>query len=372
SAARSYFMRAVAAFAAWGADGKVAQLRDDPLFERRETAAPARLDSSAALDVVGLAEAGQVIAQERNPDVLPGLLFDVVRRYAAAERGRLLWLEEGHWVERAGFDPEGQWVSAPGDPTGETHAPLPPMVGNYLTQSLQPLLLQNVGQHARFGHDTEVQRLGIKSIVGLPIQHRGETVGLLYLDNLQTHTLLEPSHLQTLRLLGLQFAVAYENAHVHRRLEAMLVAKSDEARRGNQLLQAILASSPAQINVRDREGRYIAHNGRFMELFGRAGESMIGQLAYDLPDPARALDWRRRDEEVLKQHRSQLTVDQVLDGDVERSFQVNRFPVHDVHGRVYAVGTITVEVTELKQAQQVAEAATRAKSDFLANMSHEI
>ena len=70
----------------------------------RAGAAPPAADelpAFARLDVIGVAEAAQMLAQERDPDVLPGLLFDLVRRHAAAERGALLWLEDDAWRVRA-------------------------------------------------------------------------------------------------------------------------------------------------------------------------------------------------------------------------------------------------------------------------------
>ena len=61
------------------------------------------------IDVIGLA--AQRLALERDPDALPGLLFDLVRRHAAAERGLLLWrTDAGQWQPAAGFDEQGGWV----------------------------------------------------------------------------------------------------------------------------------------------------------------------------------------------------------------------------------------------------------------------
>jgi signal transduction histidine kinase/CheY-like chemotaxis protein len=277
-AARAYFERAVAAYVAWGAHGKVAQLHNHPLSAGVRRAPEANAAAPAGgLDAIGLAEAGQVLAQERDPDALPALLFDLVRRYAAAERGRLLWLEADWWVERAGFEPGRQWINVGGEPVDPGES-VPSTVLNYLAQSLQPLLLQDVPLHARFGHDPEVRRLGIKSM----------------------------------------------------------------------------------------------HNGRFGDLFGRPGVPMVGQRAYDLPAPDIGREWQRQDEEVIREDKPLMAIDQWGQGPLARTFQLHKFPVHDAQGAPYAVGSIAVEVTELKRAQEVAESATRAKSDFLANMSHEI
>jgi PAS domain S-box-containing protein len=380
SAARASFLHALHAYEEWGADGKVAQMRASPLYagavSPHAPRSEADMPEAAGLDVLGLTEAGQMLAQERDPERLPALLFDLVRRYAAAERGRLFWLEDGAWVERAGFDARSQWFSMTGAPPArpEAEAPVPATVLNYLTQSLEPLLLRNVPLHARFGHHPEVQRLGIKSLVGLPIRQRGEAVGLLYLDNLQAYTELGWQHLGTLRLIGLQFASAFENAQVNRHLEALVDARTAQARHGEQLLQSILDSSPAQIALKDLDGRYLMHNGRHANLLDwPGGESVVGMLAYDLAgSPERAASWRREDRTVIRERRPLSALDEWhVDGEV-RVFQKHKFPVCDADGVPFAVGSITTEVTELRRAQQVAETATEAKSEFLANMSHEI
>ncbi|HEY4065967.1 MAG TPA: AAA family ATPase, partial [Burkholderiaceae bacterium] len=200
-AARAYFARAFAAFEAWGAHGKLPQMRADPLFTGAPPAQAALDDgvASARHELIGQAEAAQVLAHERDPEALTPLLFDLVRRYAAAERGRLFWFEDGGWIERAGFAPGVQWIgmlgSAPMRPASE--AAVPDVLLNYLTQSLQPLLLRDVPTHSRFGRDAQVAQLAIKSIVALPIHHHGQAVGLLYLENRQAHTELAPPHLET-------------------------------------------------------------------------------------------------------------------------------------------------------------------------------
>ena len=364
AAATAYREQAAAAYQTWGATTKAEQLRGG---------ANLHVDTSEPFDVIVITEAAQTLAQESDPDALPGRLFDLVRRHAGAERGALLWLENGQWRVAAGFTPERQWIQA-GEPNGDkTQEPsIPAAVSNYLIHSGQPLLQRDVSS-GRFSQDPQVRAQGIKSIVGLPIRNRGETVGFLYLDNLQIPTQLEAQHLETLRLIGLQFAIAFENARAQRQLEELVRSRTADLARTNVTMQAILDSSPVLITMKDREGRMLLHNRHFAELTGRHGKSLVGKhLAEFTDDPELVTKSLAGDAAVFESDdMRRFEFERTVDGEL-RIFQAQKFPVRDPDGKTYAVGMVSVDVTELKRAQSAAEAAAQAKSDFLANMSHEI
>ncbi|MEF7613899.1 response regulator [Aquincola sp. MAHUQ-54] len=236
--ADAYRAAALQAYEDWGARGKAAHLRQrHPHFARgRAQEGPAGTLALAAtgraeLDLASVVQVSNLLAQEREPDSLLRVLFDQLRQYAAAERGVLFWREGEQWPACAGFEGTTHWIEteAGGGATAAARE-VPESVFHFLVHSLEPLLLPHVDRHIRFGRDTLVQRHGIRSIFGLPIQHRGDTVGLLYLENRQAPTRLEPAQVETLRLLGLQFAVAYQNAQMNRDLERQVAARTRELR----------------------------------------------------------------------------------------------------------------------------------------------
>ncbi|CAN5904243.1 hypothetical protein BH11PSE8_BH11PSE8_36780 [soil metagenome] len=241
-AADSYFAAAAAAFDDWGATAKAAQLRAarDAL---RPVSGPAALDRLTArlgprqpgVDLAIVTQASNLLAQERGPAQLPGVLFGLLRQYAGAQRGVLFWRRGDAWVACAGFEPDTQWID-----TGDARlagdgvlTEVPQSVFNFLCQSLEPLVLPDVSRHVRFGRDPTVLRHGIRSIFGLPLMHGGETVGLIYLENRHAHVSLDAAQLQSLRLIGIQFAVAYENALMNRELEREVQQRTGELRREN-------------------------------------------------------------------------------------------------------------------------------------------
>ncbi len=240
-AADAYFAAAATAFEDWGAVGKAvhlrtarAALRPSPGagFERLTARGGPR---ETGVDLATVTQASNLLAQEREPAQLPGVLFDLLRQYAGAQRGVLFWRRDGAWVACAGFEPDTHWIDTGDALFAGVGAPtdVPQSVFNYLCQSLEPLVLPDVSRHVRFGRDPIVLRHGIRSIFGLPLMHGGETVGLIYLENRQAHVSLDAAQLQSLRLIGMQFAVAYENALMNRELERQVHQRTGELRREN-------------------------------------------------------------------------------------------------------------------------------------------
>jgi PAS domain S-box-containing protein len=371
-AATAYRSAALRAWEDWGATAKVSQLREQEMSPL--ASAPRDEVSAAALDLASLLRAGDLLANEREPRALLRVLFDLLRQYAAAERGVLLWRTGDAWLARAGFEPGRHWFALDGD-ARRAHpddTAVPETVLHYLTHAQKPLLLADAAGHARFGKDPLVLRHGVKSIVGLPIALHGQPIGLLYLENRQAHTTLAPQQLGTLRLIGLQFAAAYENARIGRELEALVASRTAELQRNRNAWDAMLEHAPAIVFTKDLEGRYLSHTPQLAELFRRPGQSLVGLRDAELVDAQAAARIEAQDRQVIADARP-IHLEQQRDSSRGlRTFLTHKFPLRDATGKVYGVGGMAIDISDLKQAQRSAEAATQAKSDFLANMSHEI
>jgi polar amino acid transport system substrate-binding protein len=139
--------------------------------------------------------------------------------------------------------------------------------------------------------------------------------------------------------------------------------------------KALIETIPNPIFFKDAEARFLGCNRAYETAFGVDHDELVGkrvgELGYLSQRECRRLE--AEDRELLEHggvtHR-EMSLD-YADGS-ERQVLYWKAVFDDSAGRRGGIIGVLVDITELKQAQQAAEEATRAKSDFLANMSHEI
>jgi len=131
-------------------------------------------------------------------------------------------------------------------------------------------------------------------------------------------------------------------------------AKRAEAlvRESQSRLQSIVDHAPAAIYLTDLDGRFMLVNGEAERILGIPRERTLGRLREDVL-PAEIAGRRRAMElEVLRRGRPVAFEGIVALADGDHTYLSVRFPLRDEHGRIYAIGGISSDITEQKAAQR--------------------
>lgn len=175
------------------------------------------------------------------------------------------------------------------------------------------------------------------------------------------------------RFVRVSYAPYYADAE-HTGIDGVLVCGHDitdikraeqERQTTRRMLSAMLDNSPGIICIKDRDLRVLALNRRGEELFGIAQAEITGARAEQLFPPAVAAAMAARDREVLQSQQATTSEEQLPTPNGERTLLTTRFALPERDGRVNALCSMSIDITEWQAAlaAQRREAALRESEE---------
>lgn len=118
------------------------------------------------------------------------------------------------------------------------------------------------------------------------------------------------------------------------------------------LLQDFIDHSSAAIYLKDAEGRYLLVNKRHTELWPAMREFRPGTTPYDWFPEDVARSFVETDRRVWETGETLTFEEWVPIGDETRMYLSLKFPVRDNEGKIFAIGGISTDISELDQARR--------------------
>jgi two-component system phosphate regulon sensor histidine kinase PhoR len=180
----------------------------------------------------------------------------------------------------------------------------------------------------------------VHSLMYVPLQARGRTLGVLGVDNRKAGPTLTRDDLATIMAMADYAAIAIENARLYQRTEAEL-----------RKLETVLTHTQDAVIIVDQENRLLFANPAAYEAFGVRQGAIRQSLVETFDDPrllelARSAgDLPRRDEIELSDH---------------RVFNAQQTPIPGVGQAI-----IMQDITHLKELDRI-------KSEFVTTVSHDL
>jgi predicted ATPase/GAF domain-containing protein/anti-anti-sigma regulatory factor/tRNA A-37 threonylcarbamoyl transferase component Bud32 len=256
--ARLYLREAYQGYLLWGATEKAAALAErypeslgaalSPRPSGRDAAVEGgEGEGGRGLDATTIVRAAQAFASEIVLDRLLDRLMRIAVENAGADRGVLmLCRDEGTFVEATlTVEPDLVRVGLGAPLDGEVE--LATSVVHFVRRANEPVVLGDAARGGPFAADPYLLARPPKSLLCLPMTHKGRVAGVLYLENRAVRDAFTPARCEVVGLLLSQAAIAVENAL----LVTELTRRSQALGEANEALRA--ANERLERELRERE-----------------------------------------------------------------------------------------------------------------------
>lgn len=135
----------------------------------------------------------------------------------------------------------------------------------------------------------------------------------------------------------------------------------------------VLECNPLPICMLDTQGRVLSVNQAWEDFMGLARASVLGLRNSDFLPPQEALSYDANNDQLLREGGRVCYEERVRrsDGSV-RDVQITKVLVASCRKNPIGILVVKMDITEFLAARDLAEQASRSKSEFVANISHEL
>lgn len=126
-------------------------------------------------------------------------------------------------------------------------------------------------------------------------------------------------------------------------------------------LAGILDNTPAVVYLKDAQGRYLLTNSQFQSLFRHFGESIVGKTDREFFPAPFAETFMESDAKIWRDQVPTYFEETAPHADGPHTYRSIKFPVRNEVGEMIALGGISTDITDLRDAHD----ALRIKTDLL-------
>ncbi len=180
-----------------------------------------------SIDYLSIMKASHALSGELILERLLRTLMKIVEDNAGAEKAYLVFKDYEEWIVKVDqtklplTDPQLDKILSSG-------------VINYVLRTKEKILLENAYLSSQFRNDSYIQSKQSKSILGIPLIHRGGLIGVIYLENNLLSNAFNKQRVDMLNLLSTQIAISINHAQTYdraRKLSQQLLTVRDDERK---------------------------------------------------------------------------------------------------------------------------------------------
>jgi PAS domain S-box-containing protein len=139
----------------------------------------------------------------------------------------------------------------------------------------------------------------------------------------------------------------------------------EELYKNRELLANIINNSEARILARDLDGKLILLNDELGKSYNLTKDKALGTTLYDVYPKEIADKIAVWDKKVLSDGKPLRYIEELPLNGSQRILITNKFALHDIHGRIYGLGAIITDITEIKKNERKLELYSKDREKII-------
>ncbi|WP_169303277.1 PAS domain S-box protein [Pedobacter cryophilus] len=294
------------------------------------------------LDLDAILKASLAISEQLLPGKLSEILMQIAMQASGADKGYLLLeLENQLSITAEAVVNKGIEIKTYAKLKGPDNSFLPNNIIEYVKKTNEKVVIDDVSKDKMFGLDKYILTAHPKSIACIPILKEKKMIGIIYLENSLFTGVFTAEKVVALKILATQAAVSYENMILFNNLDI-----------SKKRFQDIMDNTTAVIFAKFLNGKYLFINKEFEKLYKVSREKVINLTDYEIFPKEFAESFIAKDKLIAKTEKPLTYEENIPHDDGLHTYIIVKFPLRDAEGKIYAIGGIATDITDLKRLKE--------------------
>lgn len=294
------------------------------------------------VDLAAFLKASIEVADQITVEKIAEKIMQIIMRESGADKGYLLLTRNDQLsIIAESTSNDGAGIKIYSEITLPNYNSLPEQIVRDAVKKNENIVINDVSKNSLYSSDKYISTTHPRSIACIPFSRGKKNMGIIYLESSLYTDIFTTEKIALLKIFAIRAALSFENMLLVNKLSLSV-----------KRFQDIMDNSAALIFVKLLNGKYIFVNDEFEKARKIKKEKIINFTDHEIFTKEQADSYVAKDKIVSKTEKPLTYEEKILLENGMHTFIIVKFPLYDDNEKIYAIGGIATDITEIKRLEE--------------------